>query len=113
MDANDYSPFAIQWIWPVPILIGTIFAPESPWWLVRHEKYDKARKALLSLTSTKSGIPYNVDHQIAMIRATDALERAVSEGTTYFDCFRGTDLRRTEIASMCWIAQAFCGAAVS
>jgi len=25
-------PFAIQWMWPLPILIGCIFAPESPWW---------------------------------------------------------------------------------
>jgi SP family general alpha glucoside:H+ symporter-like MFS transporter len=24
-------PYAIQWIWPVPIFIVTFFAPESPW----------------------------------------------------------------------------------
>lgn len=24
-------PFAIQWLWPLPILVGVIFAPESPW----------------------------------------------------------------------------------
>lgn len=24
-------PFAIQWIWPVPIGLVVIFAPESPW----------------------------------------------------------------------------------
>lgn len=24
-------PFAIQWIWPVPIFIIVFFAPESPW----------------------------------------------------------------------------------
>jgi SP family general alpha glucoside:H+ symporter-like MFS transporter len=24
-------PFAIQWVWPVPIIIGVICAPESPW----------------------------------------------------------------------------------
>jgi len=24
-------PFAIQWIWPVPIIIGVLLAPESPW----------------------------------------------------------------------------------
>ena len=24
-------PFAIQWIWPVPIFIACVFAPESPW----------------------------------------------------------------------------------
>ncbi|KAF2623593.1 general substrate transporter [Macroventuria anomochaeta] len=25
-------PFAIQWIWPLPIAIGVALAPESPWW---------------------------------------------------------------------------------
>ncbi|KAH7154286.1 general substrate transporter [Fusarium sp. MPI-SDFR-AT-0072] len=29
-------PFAIQWIWPVPLLIAISFAPESPWWCVRN-----------------------------------------------------------------------------
>ena len=24
-------PFAIQWIWPVPIIVGVLLAPESPW----------------------------------------------------------------------------------
>jgi MFS transporter, SP family, general alpha glucoside:H+ symporter len=81
----------------VPILIGTFFAPESPWWLVRHERFEDAKRALLKLTSTKSGIPYNIDNQVAMIKATDAMERAMSEGTNYWDCFKGVDLRRTEM----------------
>jgi len=44
-----------------------------------------------------------------MMKATNELEIAISEGTNYWDCFRGTDLRRTEIASVAWIAQAWCG----
>lgn len=24
-------PYAIQWVWPIPIAIATFFAPESPW----------------------------------------------------------------------------------
>lgn len=24
-------PYAIQWVWPIPILVACIFAPESPW----------------------------------------------------------------------------------
>jgi SP family general alpha glucoside:H+ symporter-like MFS transporter len=32
--------FAIQWIWPVPLFIGVIFAPESPWWLIRQNRLD-------------------------------------------------------------------------
>jgi MFS transporter, SP family, general alpha glucoside:H+ symporter len=47
-----------------------------------------------------------------MIQATNELEIAMSEGTSYFDCFKGIDRRRTEIACMAWITQAFCGAAL-
>lgn len=47
-----------------------------------------------------------------MMKATNELEIAMSEGTNYWDCFKGTDLRRTEIASMAWLAQAWCGAAL-
>ena len=32
-------PYAIQWIWPVPIIVGVLFAPESPWWLIRHDDF--------------------------------------------------------------------------
>lgn len=102
-------PFAIQWVWPPLILIGTIFAPESPWWLVRHHRLEDAEKAVAKLTSAGSGIDFNIKEQVMMMKATNELEIAISEGTNYWDCFRGTDLRRTEIASVAWIAQAWCG----
>lgn len=89
-------------IWPPIILVGVVLAPESPWWLVRHGRYDEARKALLSLTKAESGIPFDVDKQIAMIRATNELEKAMSEGTNYWDTFKGVDRRRTEITCMVW-----------
>jgi SP family general alpha glucoside:H+ symporter-like MFS transporter len=38
------------------------------------------------------------------------MEKAVCAGTTYWDCFRGTNFRRTEIACMVWMTQQFCGA---
>lgn len=103
-------PFAIQWIWPVPIFIGAWLAPESPWWLVRKGRYEDARRSLQGLTSPTPSIPFDVDGQLAMIRSTNELEKAMSEGTSYLYCFKGADLRRTEIASMAWVAQAFCGA---
>jgi hypothetical protein len=42
-------PFAIQWIWPIPIIIGVYFAPESPWWCVQQGSYDRARRSLRRL----------------------------------------------------------------
>jgi MFS transporter, SP family, general alpha glucoside:H+ symporter len=32
------------------------------------------------------------------------------DGASYLDCFRGTNLRRTEITCMVWLTQALCGA---
>lgn len=105
-------PYAIQWVWPVIIIPFVIFAPESPWWLVRKGRDEEARKALLSLTNKNSGHHFNVDEQVSMIKVTDEMERAFSASTSYWQCFRGIDARRTEIASMVWVAQAFCGAAM-
>lgn len=107
-------PFALQWIWPVPIIIGVSFAPEryafttnfkegcsltecsSPWWLVRKNRIDDARKALMSLTSAKD-MEHDIESVLAMIRHTVSQEERVDQGTRYRDCLRGVSLRRTEI----------------
>jgi SP family general alpha glucoside:H+ symporter-like MFS transporter len=103
-------PYALQWLWPVPLIVGIALAPESPWWLVRKERYEDAKKTLLRLASPEKNPGFNADETIAMYKHTDELEKAVSAGTTYMDCFKGTDFRRTEIAAMTWFVQAFCGA---
>ena len=101
-------PFAIQWMWPVPLIVGCFFAPESPWWLVRHGKIDEAKRSLLRLTSRQDKT-FNADHQIAMIEHTNEIEKEVVAGTSYIDCFRGSDLRRTEITCFSWLMQSICG----
>jgi SP family general alpha glucoside:H+ symporter-like MFS transporter len=105
-------PYALQWLWPLPLMIGISFAPESPWWLVRKDRDDEAKRMLLRLTSPAKHPDFNADETISMMRHTNELEKAASTGTSYLDCFKGTDLRRTEIAAMTWFTQAFCGAAL-
>lgn len=95
-------------MWPVPILIGVIFAPESPWWLLRRGRNDDAKKALLRLT-TQNDPSFNIDQTIAMMVYTNEIEKEISSGTTYWDCFKGVDLRRTEIACVVWAIQNLCG----
>lgn len=46
---------------------------------------------------------------LALIIHTDNLEKEISAGTTYFDCFKGAERRRTEIACMCFAGQIFSG----
>ena len=57
-------PYALQWMWPVPLLIGIACAPESPWWLVRKGKLDKAKKALNSLTSRTKDSDFDADETV-------------------------------------------------
>ena len=115
-------PYAIQWAWPLPILVGLVsrldvywdftdmpcllqlFAPESPWWLVRKGREEDARRSLTQLTSPRN-TAFNADDTIAMMIHTNEYERQLTQGTTYWDCFKGTNLRRTEIACMVWISQ--------
>ncbi|KAL5114788.1 hypothetical protein ACEQ8H_007350 [Pleosporales sp. CAS-2024a] len=105
-------PYALQWLWPVPLMVAISFAPESPWWLIRKERDQDAKRSLLRLTSPEKHPDFHADETISMMRHTNELEKAVCSGTSYWDCLRGTDLRRTEIAAMTWITQAFCGASL-
>lgn len=92
-------PFACQFIWPVPLFIGAYFAPESPWNAVRRGKFDLARKSLQRLRGASSEHDKGVEATLAYIRYTTDLEKSETEGATFLDCFRGTNLRRTEIVS--------------
>ncbi|KAF2740384.1 maltose permease MAL61 [Polyplosphaeria fusca] len=102
-------PYALQWIWPVPLIVGIFLAPESPWWLVRKGRIEDAKKMLLRLTSRNRETDFNSDETIAMMKHTNEMEKASSEGASYADCFKGSNLRRTEICALTWVTQAFCG----
>lgn len=106
-------PFALQWIWPIPILIGCLLAPESPWWLVRHGRNDKARAVLLRLRSDRSDLTeVEVGQTLSMIIYTNEIERREQEGTSYTECFQKTNLRRTKIACMTYASQMICGSSL-
>lgn len=44
-----------------------------------------------------------------MMEHTNEIEKEMSKGTSYLQCFRGYDLRRTEITCVTWLVQTFCG----
>lgn len=105
-------PFAIQWVWPIPIIIGVLLAPESPWWLVRRQRIEDAKQALRALTSSKNAdTSFNIENTVAMMVTTNELEKALESGVGYLDCFKGIDLRRTEIVCITWCIQNVCGSA--
>jgi hypothetical protein len=91
-------PFAIQWIWPIPIALLAYFAPESPWHLVRIGDNEGALRSIKRLSSSKPDSENRA--QLAMMQHTNQLEMDISAGTSYWDCFKGIDRRRTEIVCM-------------
>ncbi|KAK7450369.1 hypothetical protein CaCOL14_003202 [Colletotrichum acutatum] len=101
-------PFALQWSWPVLLIPLLVFAPESPWHLVRTGQLDQAEKALLRLQRRKVN---NLDAQVRLreIIETDRMEQEHQTGTTYWDCFRGVERRRTEIACVAFAGQVLSG----
>ena len=100
-------PFAIQWIWPIPIMIGVFLAPESPWWLVRKGHKDEAIRSLNRLTGVSED--FCAEETVAMMIHTNELEKSIEEGTSYLDCFKKANLRRTEVVCFTWAAQNLCG----
>lgn len=105
-------PFAVQWIWPVPLFFILWFAPDSPWWLVRQGRFTEAEHALSRLSDFKDEGNVNVKQNLAMIIYTNQHEKDMSAGSSYLDCFKGPDRRRTEIACLSWTTQVFSGFAI-
>ncbi|KAJ7362354.1 trehalose transport-related protein [Mycena albidolilacea] len=102
-------PFVIQWVWPIPLILGAYFAPESPWWLVRQGRHDDAEKSVRRLTNNDLFSEEDARKSVANMIHTTAIEREMQNGTSYLQCFRGIDLRRTEIAMMVFAIQLLSG----
>ncbi|KAH7367480.1 alpha-glucosides permease MPH2/3 [Plectosphaerella cucumerina] len=104
------APFALQWAWPALLIPILSFAPESPWHLVRQGRLDEAEKSLVRL-QRKSARKVSVKATLAAIVHTNQFEMDVTAGTSYWDCFRGVERRRTEIACVAFAGQVLAGSA--
>lgn len=98
-------PFALQWFWIIVILPGLYWIPESPWWLVRTDRLRDAEESLRRLASDK----IDVAASLAFIVETDRLEQEIEAGSTYADCFRPANRRRTEISVGVYCTQVLSG----
>lgn len=93
-------PFAIQWVWPLPLFVAAYLAPESPWNAVRRNQVEEARSSLMRLSSNTPDKEAEVEATLAYIQYVTEMEMAETENATFWECFRGTNLRRTEIVSV-------------
>lgn len=100
-------PIAIQWIWPLPIIALLFFAPESPWWLAKKGRFEEAERSLQRLsTRTKD----QCRATLAQIKHTIELESHIQNDTSYLECFKGSNRRRTEICMVVFAGQQLSGA---
>ncbi|EMC94423.1 hypothetical protein BAUCODRAFT_35650 [Baudoinia panamericana UAMH 10762] len=87
----------IQFLIPIVMIVGGFILPESPRWLVRQGRAEEARKVLLLLRKDQQ--PADVDAEIAHLAAAEEQQKMFSAESTWLDCFKGPNLRRTAIAA--------------
>lgn len=94
-------------------MIGIYLAPESPWWLIRRGRNNEALAVVRRLLSNPNEEDNEVEDTVAMMIHTNKIEQEMKAASTYWDCFKGIDLRRTEIAIITYLIQEFCAPIVS
>lgn len=97
--------FCAQYGFAAIALAGIMFMPESPWWLISKGHEDKARTSLRKLGYSES----ETTKKFALIKTTLEEVRHETEGATYLECFRRSNLRRTIISILPLSIQAFSG----
>ncbi|KAF4985724.1 hypothetical protein FDECE_16364 [Fusarium decemcellulare] len=81
------------------------FMPESPWWLLDHGKTEKAVKSLKRLGYDA----IETEKRLAVIALTLEEVKKETDGASYLECFRKSNLRRTIISLAPMSIQALCG----
>ncbi|CAK7226328.1 hypothetical protein SBRCBS47491_006192 [Sporothrix bragantina] len=96
--------FASEWVWPGLLLLGGAFlVPETPYHLARKGLFDKARKSLGFLYGKSEANAASVSSVLAAITATLEHESYLGEASpsSFRECFRGVNWRRTRIVLYC------------
>lgn len=95
--SSEHSPrsylisFASQWVFAVLPLIMSIIMPQSPVWLLQRERIDEAHIVQRRLHNSD----FDVAASIKQMKAAIILDRRQAAETSYVDCFKSTDRRRT------------------
>ncbi|KAK1238427.1 hypothetical protein MKX07_006573 [Trichoderma sp. CBMAI-0711] len=92
-DSGSYRiPIAVQFAWSLVLFVGMIFLPETPRFLVRSGRLEKARAAL-SRIRRLSPEHEALAAELGQIQANLEAESSVRKAT-YADCFRRPMLKR-------------------
>ncbi|KAF4982704.1 hypothetical protein FZEAL_1731 [Fusarium zealandicum] len=91
--------FCAQYGFAFVSTVFVFFMPESPWWLASKGQQERALKSLARLGSKGE----EGEKRLAAINQTLEEVKRETEGATYLECFRKSNLRRTiiSIAPLC------------
>jgi len=106
------SSFASSVLNPLPgvstVLISPTSTEDDP--VVEHGRESDAEASVRRLQSSKSGVDIPTPQEtVSLLAETNAIEKRLTAGVGYMECFRGTNLRRTEISVGTWTVQQMCG----
>ncbi|KAI4196951.1 MAG: hypothetical protein LQ350_006204 [Teloschistes chrysophthalmus] len=118
-DSGSYRiPIALQLLWAIILGVGIAFLPESPRYLVKRGRLDKAANVLGRLRGQPVESDY-VQHELAEIVANHEHELSVVPQDTYWsswsNCFKGSlfnsssNLRRTILGTSMQMMQQWTG----
>jgi len=78
--------------------------------VVEHGHEAKAEHAIKRLQTSNTGLGVPTPSQsVALLSQTNQIEKRLTEGAGYSECFKGTNLRRTEITVGTWVTQQMVG----
>ena len=102
-------PLLTQLVCPIIFLCGAWLLPNSPRFLVSRGRTEEAYEAHRRLFGTSPETAERREQEMKEIIAFVEFEKQTQRSTTFIDCFRGTDLRRTLIAIGLMTSQNFAG----
>ncbi|KAK5233624.1 hypothetical protein LTR47_005247 [Exophiala xenobiotica] len=94
-------PCGCLFIIPTFLMLTLPFMPETPRWLIDHDRHDEARRSLVTLRpsdTTNRMIQAELNEMVEAVR----IERSLAQGIRLADMFHGTNKRRS-ILSICLV----------
>lgn len=99
-------PMLIQYSWLLPLFLIVVLAPESPYFLSRKGKDEEVLKVLSRVNRDPS---FDQHGSLAIIHCVNEHEKKTAKRMGFVDCFKGINLRRTEIAVIIYLTQQLVG----